>query len=58
MAGEGLNERGLGEEKFLKPLYVRIKKHTNPGKVIIESLQKGVSIEKLIHDYGTIECGI
>ena len=58
LADEGLKERGIGEEKFLKPLYLRIKKHTNPGKTIIESLQKGVSIEKLIHDYGTIECGM
>lgn len=58
LADDGLAERGIGEEKFLKPLYLRIKKHTNPGKVIIESLQKGVSIEKLIRDYGTIECGM
>ena len=58
LADAGLKERGIGEEKFLKPLYLRIKKHTNPGKNIIESLQKGVSIEKLIHDYSTINCGM
>ena len=58
LARDGLKERGIGEEKFLKPLYLRIKKHTNPGKTIIESLQKGVPIEKLIRDYGTIECGM
>ena len=56
LANLGLQERGIGEEKFLKPLYGRIKEHTNPGKTIIESLQKGVSLEKLIHDYGTIDC--
>ena len=55
LANLGLEERGIGEEKFLKPLYGRIKEHTNPGKKIIESLQKGVSLEKLIHDYGTID---
>ena len=58
LANVGLKERGIGEEKFLKPLYLRIKKHTNPGKNIIGSLQKGVSIEKLIHDYGTVDCGM
>lgn len=54
LANLGLKERGIGEEKFLKPLYLRIKKHTNPGKTVIDSLQRGVSLEKLIHDYGTI----
>ena len=58
LANLSLKERGIGEEKFLKPLYLRIKKHKNPGKEIIESLQKGVSVEKLIHDYGTIDCGM
>lgn len=58
LASDGLKERGIGEEKFLKPLYERIKKHTNPGKNIIDSISKGVKLEKLIKDYGSIECGM
>lgn len=50
----GLEKRGIGEEIFLKPLYNRVKKHTNPGKDIINSIQKGIKIEKLIRDYGTV----
>ena len=30
----GLEDRGIGEEIFLNPLYERIKRHTNPGKDI------------------------
>ena len=49
-----LKERGIGEEVFLNPLYNRIKKHTNPGKIIIDSIKNNVKIEKLIDDYGPI----
>ena len=38
IAKEGLCKRGLGEEIFLKPLYNRVKYHTNPGKEMINSL--------------------
>lgn len=54
IASSGLEERGIGEETFLKPLYERVRKHTNPGKDIISSIQKGINIEKLIRDYGSI----
>ncbi len=54
----GLNERGIGEEIFLNPLYERIKKHTNPGKELIRSLRKGIKIEKLINDYGKLDITI
>ena len=52
LASNGLKERDIGEEKFLKPLYQRIKNHTNPGKELINSLNNGVEIEKLIKEYG------
>lgn len=55
LAGEGLGQRGIGEEIFLKPLYERIKNHSNPGKHIIESIQKGVNIEEIIDDYGKLD---
>ena len=58
LAKDALTERGIGEEKFLKPLYDRIKKHTNPGKHILDSLHKGVGLEKLIEDYGKLDMGV
>lgn len=54
LASAGLEERGLGEEVFLKPLYERIRQHTNPGKNIIDSVNNGVPIEKLIREYGKL----
>lgn len=55
LASLGLEERGIGEEVFLKPLYERIKRRTNPGKDIISSMHEGVGIEKLIDDYGKLD---
>ena len=52
IAKERLYQRGLGEEIFLKPLYNRVKYHTNPGKEMINSLHDGMKIEKIIKDYG------
>lgn len=54
IAKDGLEDRGIGEEKFLKPLYDRICNHSNPGKDIITSLHNGVELEKIIRDYGNI----
>ncbi len=54
IASEGLEERGIGEEIFLNPLYERIKKHTNPGKEILQSLHNNNGIEKIIKEYGEI----
>ena len=54
LSADGLKERGIGEEIFLNPLYERIKKHTNPGKEILQSLHKGIEIEKIIKEYGEI----
>ena len=54
IAKEGLCQRGLGEETFLKPLYNRVKCHTNPGKEMIKSLHNGIKIEKIIKDYGGV----
>lgn len=54
LATDGLIQRGIGEEIFLNPLYKRIKKHTNPGKELIDSLHNGVNLEKIIRDYGNL----
>ena len=50
----GLKERGIGEEKFLSPLYDRIKEHSNPGKDIITQMNNGGELEKIIKDYGEL----
>ena len=55
LASDGLKERGIGEEIFLKTLHGRIKNHTNPGKSFINSLNDGVKLEKIIEDYGKLE---
>ena len=55
LASDGLKERGIGEEIFLKTLYERIKNHTNPGKSFINSINNGVRLEKIIEDYGKLE---
>ena len=54
LAASGLEQRDLGEEIFLNPLYKRIKKNTNPGKNIIEVLKNGRGIEKIIEEYGEL----
>ena len=54
LASEGLKERGIGEEIFLNPLYQRIKKHTNPGKDLLQSIYADNEIEKIIKEYGDI----
>ena len=58
LASDGLRKRGVGEEIFLKPLYERIKNHSNPGKKIIQSVQKGMKIEEIIRDYGKLDITI
>lgn len=55
LAKYGLEERGLGEEIFLNPLYERIKNHTNPGKELLRAIRKGIKIEKIIADYGNLD---
>lgn len=54
LANDTLLNRGIGEEKFLNPLYKRIKNHTNPGKEILTRLNKNMKIEKIIEEYGKI----
>ena len=58
LAADGLRQRGIGEETFLKPLYERIKNHSNPGKNIIQSVQKGMKIEEIIRNYGKLDITI
>ena len=54
LAKDGLKERGLGEEIFLESLYKNVNERTNPGKRILDSLKEGISLEKIIKDYGDL----
>ena len=54
LACDGLEQRGIGEEVFLNPLYDRIKRRSNPGKDVIKSVNNGTKIEKIIEDYGKL----
>lgn len=54
LAKEGLQKRGYGEEEFLKPLYERVKKRTNPARQMLTSLDEGKSLEDIITIYGRL----
>ena len=54
LASVGLEERGIGEEIFLKPLYGRIRNHVNPRKNIITLLNNNTNIEEVIEEYGKL----
>lgn len=55
IAANALKERGLGEERFLQPLYGRVKNRTNPAKSMLERLDRGEAIADIIKDYGELE---
>lgn len=50
----GLKERGLGEEKYLIPLYERIKRKTNPAKHMLKLKNNGKDIKDIIIQYAEI----
>ena len=54
LSRDGLEERGIGEEKFIDCLYDRVKNRTNPGKELIKSLKNNVPIEDMIRKYGEL----
>lgn len=54
LAADGLKSRGHGEEFFLKPLYERAEKLTNPARKMIDGLEKGKTIEHFIIEYAKI----
>lgn len=51
---EGLRERGLGEEVFLKPLFERMERQTNPAKEMLDLREQGVPLEDIILSYGQL----
>ena len=51
LARENLVQRGLGEEKFLLPLYQRAETLTSPGRVMAEALEQGVTRSEISRKY-------
>lgn len=47
----GLKERKLGEEKYLLPLFERVKRRTNPAKDFYRMLNEGKALEDIIIKY-------
>lgn len=54
LAQDGLRERRLGEEKYLIPLYERIKRRECPAEYMLRQTESGESIEKLILDFAEL----
>ncbi len=54
LAEEGLQKRGMGEEIYLKPLYERAEKLTNPALEMLEGLEKGRTVDDYIEEYGRL----
>ena len=54
LADDGLRGRGLGEEKYLMPLYERIAVRRCPAEHMLSQMENGRSLERLIVDYAEI----
>ncbi len=54
LAKEGLLERGNGEERFLAPLYERVRSRTNPALTMLTKLEAGTPMEDVIRQYARI----
>ncbi|MDY4084325.1 MAG: glutamylcysteine synthetase [Ruminococcus bromii] len=50
-ASDGLKSRGKVEEILLAPLYERIDKRTNPARTMLNLMNKGTPVEKIIEMY-------
>ena len=48
---EGLEQRGQGEEKYLEPLFERVKNRTNPAKTMLDRLKNGEDIYSIVKSY-------
>lgn len=54
IAKNGLHKRGLGEEKYLEPLYVRAEKLLSPAREMLCGLAAGKTINDYIDEYGRL----
>lgn len=51
IARGGLLDRGLGEERYLEPLFDRVKAQECPGDYMLRRLSEGADLEELIKEY-------
>ena len=54
LSASGLKQRGMDEEIFLKPLYERARKLSNPAKEMLTGIENGLSLEHYIKEYSLI----
>ena len=54
IARKGLADRGLGEEKYLEPLFDRVKAQESPGAYMLRHLSEGADLEEVIKEYACI----
>ncbi|MBR1421998.1 MAG: glutamylcysteine synthetase [Ruminococcus sp.] len=54
IAFDGLSKRGKNEADFLKPLYERAERLTNPARELVNGLQNGVPLDSFIEEYGRL----
>lgn len=51
IAERGLLDRGLGEERFLKSLFDRVRSRQSPGEYMLKCLSEGRDLEDVIKEY-------
>lgn len=54
LARAGLGKRGMGEERFLEPLYHRAKYLMSPARQMVEGVEAGVPVEEYIREYAVL----
>ena len=54
IAKDGLQKRGLGEEAFLEPLYMRAENLLSPARQMLKGLKEGKSLDDYIEEYGRL----
>ena len=54
LAEEGLVKRGFGEEVFLKPLFDRAERLSNPALDMLKGLKEGKTLRDYVVAYGTL----
>lgn len=54
LAEDGLRKRGMGEEKYLLPLYTRVQKRMNPARQMLQARADGIPLENMIQRYSEL----
>ncbi len=55
LAKAGLKDRGYGEEKYLDPLYERIRTKQCPARRMLDELEHGKDLEEIIREFGALD---